>query len=251
LPHPSYDLDGDGIVGCKDYFLAKRFDLDQDGRLNTAEKANAIHALKSGFEDNFVWKVEQTGANRGKRLMQVRGKFIDAEDFLPIRDTYPQHPVSKVNAQVKTQAQLKDIRKAELVQSFKKTKEQWDKSNPSSMPQQYILSEFLVDHPAYSFAIITHSNRHTSVKQIRNEKIVAAREQIGLTTQIKDIKDESKDPSLKYVSNPEVKSKSEWKKKVKNDNLKDLSKFGVTKHAGETDRLKAREDCVISPIIYG
>ena len=39
LPHISYDLDGDGYVGSRDLVLAKQFDLDKDGRLNTAEKA--------------------------------------------------------------------------------------------------------------------------------------------------------------------------------------------------------------------
>ena len=34
-PHISFDLDGDGVVGNRDYVLAKLFDKDQDGRLNT------------------------------------------------------------------------------------------------------------------------------------------------------------------------------------------------------------------------
>lgn len=149
LPHPSYDLDGDGIVDYKDYFLSKRFDLDQDGRLNTGEKANALQALKNGYENKFYWKVEQTGAHRGKRLLQVRGKIIDAEDFLPIRDTYPKHPLSELPPQVKTAMELKHIRKNETITSLKKTKEEWDKNNPASVPQKYILSEFLVDQPTY------------------------------------------------------------------------------------------------------
>lgn len=28
LPHISYDLDGDGYVGARDYFIAKQFDKD-------------------------------------------------------------------------------------------------------------------------------------------------------------------------------------------------------------------------------
>lgn len=41
MPHISYDLDGDGYVDGRDLVLAKHFDTDKDGRLNTAEKANA------------------------------------------------------------------------------------------------------------------------------------------------------------------------------------------------------------------
>jgi hypothetical protein len=35
IPHQSYDLDGDGYVGGRDYVIAKQFDKDGDGRLNT------------------------------------------------------------------------------------------------------------------------------------------------------------------------------------------------------------------------
>lgn len=45
IPHISNDLDGDGYVGNKDLVIAKHFDKDCDGRLNTAEKANAMKAL--------------------------------------------------------------------------------------------------------------------------------------------------------------------------------------------------------------
>lgn len=58
LPDPSYDLDGDGYVGGRDLVIAKHFDKDGDGRLNTAEKANAMQALKDGFESKFMWGLE-------------------------------------------------------------------------------------------------------------------------------------------------------------------------------------------------
>lgn len=45
IPHISYDLDGDGYVGGRDLVIAKHFDTDGDGRLNTAEKENAMKAL--------------------------------------------------------------------------------------------------------------------------------------------------------------------------------------------------------------
>ena len=32
IPHPSFDVDGDGQVSHKDYFLAKIFDKDKDGK---------------------------------------------------------------------------------------------------------------------------------------------------------------------------------------------------------------------------
>ena len=41
IPDPTFDLDGDGIVGGRDLVLAKRFDKDGDGRLNTGERKAA------------------------------------------------------------------------------------------------------------------------------------------------------------------------------------------------------------------
>lgn len=34
LPHESFDLDCDGFISNTDLFLAKRFDVDKDGKLN-------------------------------------------------------------------------------------------------------------------------------------------------------------------------------------------------------------------------
>ena len=61
MPHISYDLDGDGQVGGRDYVIAKHFDKDGDGRLNTAEKQSAMKALEEGFENKFMWGLEQSG----------------------------------------------------------------------------------------------------------------------------------------------------------------------------------------------
>ena len=46
-PHISFDLDGDGYVGNRDFVIAKIFDKDGDGRLNTQERANADSAMRN------------------------------------------------------------------------------------------------------------------------------------------------------------------------------------------------------------
>eukprot|EP00826_Nyctotherus_ovalis_P052133 TRINITY_DN6571_c0_g2_i1.p2 TRINITY_DN6571_c0_g2~~TRINITY_DN6571_c0_g2_i1.p2 ORF type:complete len:181 (-),score=56.75 TRINITY_DN6571_c0_g2_i1:1261-1803(-) len=147
LPDPSYDLDKDGFVSAREYFISKQFDKDRDGRLNTAEKADAMRALSSEYEDGFVWNLEAQGSQGGKRLLQVRGKFVNAEDFVPVAESYPAHPLSKVQPRVKTARELKGRRRAEMIEELRKGKEEWDRMNPVSVPNEYKLSEFLVCKP--------------------------------------------------------------------------------------------------------
>jgi hypothetical protein len=47
LPDISYDLDGDGFVGGKDYVIARRFDDGFKNYLNDEEKAKVDKALKA------------------------------------------------------------------------------------------------------------------------------------------------------------------------------------------------------------
>ena len=45
-------MDGDGFVGGKDYVLAKLFDNDKDGRLNSVERKNAIEAIQNVYSNS-------------------------------------------------------------------------------------------------------------------------------------------------------------------------------------------------------
>ena len=96
MPDLTFDLDGDGIVNDRDLVLAKHFDKDGDGRLNTPEKEAAMKAIEEGFEKKFQWGLEQTGGMKEHiRVMQKRGKILSGEDFGPLTGTYPEHPLSK------------------------------------------------------------------------------------------------------------------------------------------------------------
>ncbi len=70
VPDITYDLDNDGYVGSRDYVLAKRFDRDNDGKLNEKERKEAYEALKNNIEDNYVWNLDNQGSNRAYRILQ-------------------------------------------------------------------------------------------------------------------------------------------------------------------------------------
>ena len=89
IPDLSFDLDGDGLVGNRDFVIAKLFDADKDGKLNEQERKAALDALNSvsagkgvlilsqqGHEDKFVWGIEQSGAHRAYRILQKVGSSL-------------------------------------------------------------------------------------------------------------------------------------------------------------------------------
>ena len=82
IPDISYDLDKDGYVGGKDYVLAKRFDVDNDGKLNEKEKQAAYEGIKQGIEENYIWNLDNQGGRRAFRIMQKRGKLCTKARFI-------------------------------------------------------------------------------------------------------------------------------------------------------------------------
>ena len=42
-----------------------------------------------------MWGLDAVGTNRIYRIVQKRGKIIDAEDYTGLRDTYPEYYPSK------------------------------------------------------------------------------------------------------------------------------------------------------------
>lgn len=96
MPHISYDLDGDGIVGGRDLVIATRFDKNRVGKLAADERETALKALREeNYESKFVWGIEQSGANSENRVIQKRGLVITGEDFSVLKSTYPDHPLSQ------------------------------------------------------------------------------------------------------------------------------------------------------------
>ena len=56
--HPSYGIMGDGAVGHKEYFIARRFDKGQKGYLTNEEKEECLKAVKDGYEAKFLFGLD-------------------------------------------------------------------------------------------------------------------------------------------------------------------------------------------------
>ena len=97
-----------------------------------------MRALENGFENQFVWGIEQSGPTGLHRIMQKRGQIVHAENFTVVRDTYPVHPLTTKEVPFKTTKELFYKRKAENINDYETQKKLWDDANPSHIDQKKI-----------------------------------------------------------------------------------------------------------------
>ena len=231
IPDKSYDLDGDGYVGGRDYVLAKRFDVDGDGKLNEKEKNAAFEAIRKGVEKEYLWNLENQGGRRAFRILQKRGKFIDAEDFIPLQDTYPKHPISFIEPKngIKTLSDLKEYRYQKTKKEVAEKMDTWEKMHPLKTFHQSYATDY------------KNKPRFSSVSQIKKKDHEEARKKAGLSPNETEI-NFKEGPTLKYVYSPKHKTAEDIKNGLMQEK-KDISKILSTKtHLTETERLKMRED---------
>jgi hypothetical protein len=240
IPDISYDLDGDGFVGGRDYVLSKRYDVDGDGKLNEIERKNALEGIENGVEKEYVWNLENQGGKRAFRILQKRGKIIDAEDFIPLQDTYPKHPISFKEPKngIKTLSELKEYRyqktKDEIIEKMKN----FEKNHPFKIVQEsYHLEN--KNQPLYH-----------SINEIKDKLHRDARIKAGLSEKETDIKITDKDPTLAYIYSPKHKVKGDIRKDLLQES-KDISNILTSrKHLNDTERLKIREDEIFDKLYH-
>ena len=183
--------------------------MDKDGRLNTTEKSNALAAIHNGLENKFVWNIDKSGPSNQNRILQKRGVVVEADNFGVVGKTYPGLEMSKSAPKIKTSRELKNVRKKDIQETMKQTKNEWDKLNPSTVHQKYILSEYLIDQPT-----------HSSVQQIKEENLQKARESCGLNAISSEINNNPSSIGAKYVENQKYKCKSEMNQNKKDQNVR-------------------------------
>ena len=240
IPDISYDLDGDGFVGGRDYVLSKRYDVDGDGKLNEIERKNALEGIQNGVEKEYVWNLENQGGKRKFRILQKRGKIIDAEDFIPLQDTYPKHPISFKEPKngIKTLSELKEYRYQKTKDEITEKMRIFEKNHPFKIVQEsYHLEN--KNQPLYH-----------SINEIKDKLHRDARIKAGLSEKETDIKITDKDPTLAYVYSPKHKVKGDIRKDLLQES-KDISNILTSrKHLNDTERLKIREDEIFDKLYH-
>ena len=230
VPHQSFDLDGDGVVGSQDLVVSKLFDHDHDGILDAKERSQAIQAIKGvsftqGILEKYLWGVEESGATRGGRLMMKRGVIVDQEDFSDVQYTYPKPPHPTL-PHCKTLSELKALRAQAPASTFKH-------------PPRYIQLEPY--HPAKT------ALAYTSMSEKRRIEQRQARLSVGLSEETTLINPPS-DPSLSYIPQPKYRSRSQMNLSKRESQLSSLSQTANFSHKTADQRLEAREVHTFAPL---
>ncbi len=244
IPDISYDLDGDGYVGGRDYVLSKRFDVDGDGKLNEIEKKNALEAIKNGVEREYVWNLENQGGKRYFRILQKRGKIIDAENFVPLQESYPKHPISFKEPKngVHTLNELKEYRKNKTKEEISEKVKKFHKEHSANSNNN------LINENNYYFPEMKEKPKYSSINDIRDELHKEARKKVGLNENESDIKNYDLSPTLKYVYSPKHKTKGDIKKDLIKESQEISKILNSRKHLNEIERLKQREDEIFNKL---
>ena len=240
IPDISYDLDGDGYVGNKDYVLAKRYDADVDGKLDEIERKNALEGIKNGVERDYVWNLENQGGKRAFRILQKRGKIIDSEDFIPLQDTYPKHPISFIEPKngIKTLTKLIEYRHQKNREEIMERIKSFEKSHPIKIVKE-----------SYQFEN-KKKPLYTSINDIKDKKHREARIKAGLNEKEYDIKVTNKDPTLAYIDSPKHKVKEDIRKDFLQESKDIYNLLWSKKHLNDTERLRIREDEIFDKLFH-
>lgn len=150
VPHASYDFDGDGVVGQRDYFIGKHFDKDHDDRLDPGERRAAENALKNGWLDKFHFGLDKSGVARQYPVIQRRGIVLDHDNGDEVSMTYPPHPTSHKVGSHSCKTEMEVDRRTEKKNAANDMKEKWDLSHPGFVPPNPPESEFRVENPPIS-----------------------------------------------------------------------------------------------------
>ncbi|KAF4720705.1 hypothetical protein FOZ63_004601 [Perkinsus olseni] len=200
IPDISYDVDGDGVIGARDYFIAKNFDEDRDGRLNQKERQRCMEALSKGWLDRFSFGHDQAGAKRPFAVQQRRGKIFTQDSSFELGETYPAHPISKVIPFHHTKTELALDRRNEMKNAASQLYDRWERKNPAMVAEQPPSKDNYVAHPK-----ITHIGERAAAD---NEASRVCAGLMPVNTHLNPDR-ESKALSTEWVEAPAVRTRSQ------------------------------------------
>lgn len=166
--------------------------------------------------------------------------MVDADDYGAVGGTYPAHPLGEVKPDLKTCTELTQYRKLMEKLDIKKKKDGRDAKVAHLQKVQfkdYYVPQEYVEKPIYN-----------STWEQQAEDHVKARVAAGLEPSMVDVNPEKlPDPTIAWVDQPTVPSKSLLLEGRKRDGLADQGKFekNVGAHDDGQARIENREACIL------
>ena len=280
IPDISYDLDKDGYVGDQDYFIAKLYDKDKDGKLNEAERKAALDGISQGIGNNYVWNTtnsipqikSKNTSTTAKAAVPHKTQFNKTQGS--INNNYnhsPQEPMSKPIREAQPFRHFMQIRgkilESENFESIRDTYPEHPLSQ--NKPHVCTYTELKEKRKLENLAAIRtavnnwetknlsytggkHSNcvyptmnkpLHSSKSEVKLKLHREARMKCGLDEEESDVGGRMrKSPSLAYVYNPKHKTKSDVAQEIKDEILtSNKSLSNQPKPKSEIERLNERE----------
>eukprot|EP00397_Hematodinium_sp_SG-2012_P023815 GEMP01024768.1.p1 GENE.GEMP01024768.1~~GEMP01024768.1.p1 ORF type:complete len:611 (+),score=120.83 GEMP01024768.1:83-1915(+) len=235
VPHISYDIDGDGVVGSNDYFIARHFDKTCKGGLTKEERAECDKALGNDFRNGFLMGLEKHGTLIPFAIQQKRGKIITPDTAFELGETYPPHYNAHVKPKHRTRTEMKIDSILERREGAKVLKEKWDAQHPERLDESVVTMTGYVEEPR-----ISHIAQRA---QADHEK---QRVKCGLYPVNTSLNPEREhmEPGLTYVEEPEFRTRcqmSEHRKAVLQEELEATRLVGEETKVPLSVRLNERE----------
>ena len=195
---PSYDLDGDGIVGSRDMLISKLFDKDKDGKLNEVERKNAEEAIRNVRFTLILTNIKSFYLPLLRQGIDDMIQNRHSGDFQKV-SRYPEHPISKIVPKHRTKEELASKRRDSNRRKIETITKSFDENYQlhHSLERKNVKNEF---------QNTAHKPRFTSINEKREFERQETRKKANLTNVIHDQKDEIKAPSLAFIHKPSITS---------------------------------------------
>jgi hypothetical protein len=212
-PDLSFDIDGDGIVSSTDYFIAKQFSQENDHRLNTAERAQAVESLESGFLDQYSFGHDQCGIGRLHTFRHVQGKVITDDNIEDLGEIHPPHWNASKEPKHRGRSELEFRRKASRRNGNIALAQAWEAKHPQYVLEPRVQQEQMDPEPEFA-----------STTQRRAAMRSSAREDAGLDSVNSSVNPAKEDAEigLAFSPQPEIATRSQLQEARRAQKQRDL-----------------------------
>ncbi|CAD7933290.1 unnamed protein product [Amoebophrya sp. A120] len=230
----SYDFDQDGVVGPRDYFIGRYFDVGKKGYLTQEERKKAdFEVNENNFLDKFKFGFDATGAaNPTMITTQKAGKIITYNNMDQLADSYP--PRYDVNSKHykkpkhRSKSEMRMDRVADARNGNNELYNKYLEKNPPRVVEKYTSTTCLDDDESRKSQSLPPIQHIRERAQADHELARVRAGLLPVPTMVNEER-ENKIPGLGYQPHPQIAAFSEIKaarKRCLKEDLVEQRKYG-------------------------